>query len=62
MPEHLLKGSVITTDAMGTQTEIVKKIHKKGADYVLALKGNQGKLLEDMRLYFSDKEFLRKSA
>jgi predicted transposase YbfD/YdcC len=41
-----VKGHIITTDAMGTQTEIVKKIRKKHADYVLALKGNQGCLYE----------------
>jgi predicted transposase YbfD/YdcC len=35
-----VKGHIITTDAMGAQTEIVKKIRKKQADYVLALKGN----------------------
>ena len=49
-----VKGHIITTDAMGTQTEIVKKIRKKRADYVLALKGNQGNLYDDVRLYFSD--------
>lgn len=53
-----IKGTIITTDAMGTQTEIVKEIRRKGADYVLALKGNQGKLLEDVRDYFSDKGLL----
>ena len=55
-----IKGHIITTDAMGTQTEIVKKIRKKGADYVLALKGNQGNLHEDVKLYFDDAEFLQK--
>lgn len=57
-----IKGSIITTDAMGTQTAIVKKIRQKQADYVLALKGNQGNLLEDVQLYYSDREFLEKSA
>ncbi len=57
-----IKGTIITTDAMGTQTAIVKKIRKKQADYVLALKANQGNLLEDVRLYFSDRGFLKKSA
>ena len=57
-----IKGTIITTDAMGTQTAIVKKIRQKKADYVLALKANQGNLLEDVRLYFSDREFLKKSA
>lgn len=53
-----VKGHIITTDAMGTQTEIVKKIRKKHADYVLALKGNQGRLHEDVKLYFNDPELL----
>ena len=34
--DHLnIKGTIITTDAMGTQTAIVKKIRQKRADYVL---------------------------
>jgi len=37
-------GAIITIDAMGTQKEIAKKIISKGADYVLALKGNQKSL------------------
>ena len=57
-----IKGHIITTDAMGTQTEIVKKIRKKRADYVLALKGNQGSLHEEVKLYFSDPELLCKCA
>lgn len=35
---------------------------QKRADYVLALKANQGSLLEDVRTYFSDQEFLGKCA
>lgn len=54
--------TIITTDAMETQTAIVKKIRKKRADYVLALKENQGSLLEDVRKYFSDEELLKKCA
>lgn len=53
-----IKGHIITTDAMGCQTEIVKKIRKKHADYVLALKGNQHNLYEDVRQYFEDRELL----
>ena len=37
-----LKGCIVTIDAMGCQTEIARKIISKKADYVLALKGNQG--------------------
>lgn len=57
-----IKGTIITTDAMGTQTAIVRKIQQKRADYVLALKANQGSLSEDVRLYFSDMGHLRRSA
>jgi predicted transposase YbfD/YdcC len=37
----LLKGCIVTIDAMGCQTEIAAQIVDKGADYVLALKENQ---------------------
>ncbi|BCJ93140.1 ISAs1 family transposase [Anaerocolumna cellulosilytica] len=57
-----VKGHIITTDAMGTQTQIVKKIWKKKADYVLALKGNQGRLHEDVKLYFDDVGLLEQCA
>lgn len=53
-----IKGQVITIDAMGTQTDIVEKIKAKRADYVLALKGNQGTLYTEVKEYFSDSEFL----
>ncbi len=43
-----LEGSIITIDAMGTQREIAKAIVDKKADYVLALKGNQGNLQEEV--------------
>jgi len=33
-----IKGSIITIDAMGTQTAIAKKIIEKEADYILAVK------------------------
>ena len=36
-----LKGAEVSTDAMGTQTEIAELIHKKKGHYLLALKGNQ---------------------
>lgn len=39
-----LAGAIITIDAMGTQTEIARQIVAGDADYVLALKGNQGTL------------------
>jgi len=57
-----IKGHIITTDAMGTQTKIVKKIRKKRADYVLALKGNQEILYDDVKLYYDEPEFLNACA
>jgi len=47
---------------MGAQREIVSKIRKKDADYVISLKGNQGALHEDVKLYFEDEELLKKCA
>lgn len=47
-----LKGCIVTIDAMGCQTDIAKKIISKKADYVLALKGNQGKLYEETKDFF----------
>ena len=49
-----LKGCIVTIDAMGCQKNISAKIIEKGADYVLALKGNQGTLHEDIKLFFQD--------
>ena len=49
-----LKGAIVTIDAMGTQKEIARRIADQGADYVLALKGNQTGLHEDAVLFFAD--------
>ena len=46
-----IKGHIITTDSMGTQREIAKKIRQKRADYVLALKGNQETLFDDTQYH-----------
>ncbi|STF06451.1 transposase [Escherichia coli] len=50
IPERLqlleLKGCLVTLDAMGCQHIIAREILKKKAGYLLALKGNQGKLAE----------------
>lgn len=39
-----LKGKIVTTDAMGCQKDIAEKIRSQEGDYLLAVKGNQGKL------------------
>jgi len=43
-----IKGSIVTIDAMGTQTAIAEKIVEKEGDYILAVKGNQGSLQEEV--------------
>ena len=48
-----LKGCIVTIDAMGCQTEIVKTIVEQEADYVLALKGNQGTLHREVQELFA---------
>jgi predicted transposase YbfD/YdcC len=46
-----IEGAVITLDAMGCQRGIAKKIMDRKADYIIALKGNQGTLLEDVQVF-----------
>jgi len=48
-----LAKSIVTIDAMGCQSDISEKIIAKNADYILALKGNQGNLHEDVELFFN---------
>jgi len=47
-----LKGCIVTLDAMGCQREIAEKIGEKQADYVLAVKQNQGVLHEECVEFF----------
>ena len=49
-----ITGNIITIDAMGTQKEIAKLIINKKADYILALKGNQGKLHKQVKDWFEN--------
>ncbi len=51
-----LGGSIVTIDAMGTQTAIARAIVDQGADYVLAVKENQGHLYEDVVATFQEAE------
>ena len=50
-----LAGSIVTIDALGCQSSITEKIIENKADYVLALKGNQGALHEDVVMFFKRK-------
>jgi predicted transposase YbfD/YdcC len=48
-----LKGCIVTLDAMGCQKAIVEKVVERGADYVIALKGNQETLHEAAKAAFA---------
>jgi predicted transposase YbfD/YdcC len=48
-----LKGALVTIDAMGCQREIAAQIQAKGGDYILAVKGNQEHLEEDVMAAFA---------
>jgi predicted transposase YbfD/YdcC len=51
-----IAGCIVTIDAMGCQTEIAEQIIEREAQYVLALKENQGNLYEDVVGLFDDLE------
>ncbi len=51
-----IEGAIITIDAMGCQRDIAQKVVEKKADYVLALKGNQGSLREDVELFVAEQK------
>jgi predicted transposase YbfD/YdcC len=50
----MLKGALVTIDAMGTQVEIAEKILDGGSDYLLALKENRPVLHADVERFFAD--------
>src|SRR5271167_4666433 len=49
-----IKGTIITIDAMGTQKAIAAQIVDSEADYVLALKGNQETLHQEVIAYIDE--------
>ncbi len=49
----VLEEAVVTIDAIGRQTDIAQQIVARGGDYILALKGNQGQLHEDVTELFA---------
>ena len=48
----LLRGCIVTIDAMGCQRAVAQTIIEQGADYVLALKGNQPTLEQAVERFF----------
>ena len=51
-----IDGAIVTIDAMGCQRAIARKIIDKRADYVLALKDNQGTLREDVEVFVEEQK------
>jgi predicted transposase YbfD/YdcC len=51
-----IDGAIVTIDAMGCQRTIARKIIDKRADYVLALKDNQGTLREDVEVFVEEQK------
>ena len=49
-----IEGAIVTIDAIGTQKDIAARILAQKADYILALKGNQGTLQDDAAQFFAD--------
>ncbi len=52
LDQIMIKNCIVTIDAMGCQTAIAEKIIERKADYILALKGNQETLHDDIRDFF----------
>jgi predicted transposase YbfD/YdcC len=51
-----IEGAIVTIDAMGCQRDIAQKVIDKKADYVFALKGNQGSLRDDVELFVTEQK------
>lgn len=51
-----IEGAIVTIDAMGCQREIAQQILDQKADYVLALKGNQATLREDVEFFAAEQK------
>jgi len=49
-----LEGSIVTVDALNCQREIAQQVIDQKGDYVMALKGNQGTLHDDVRTFLDD--------
>lgn len=48
-----ITGCLVTTDAMGCQSDIAADIVQRKGDYLLAVKGNQGLLYRDIKACFA---------
>ncbi len=55
-----VKGAIVTIDAAGCQKKIVRKILKRGAGYIISLKGNQSTMHDEIRAFMQDPAFRKK--
>ncbi|WP_246716352.1 ISAs1 family transposase [Martelella soudanensis] len=51
-----IEGAIVTIDAMGCQRAIAQQIVDQKADHVLALKGNQSALRDDISLFVTERK------
>jgi len=51
-----IEGAVVTLDAMGRQRNIAQTIIDRKADYIIALKGNQGALRDDVEVFAAEQK------
>lgn len=54
-----IHGCLIATDALGCQSDIAADIVVRGGEYLLAVKGNQGLLFQDIKACFADESLER---
>ena len=52
----VIEGAIVTIDAMGCQRNIAQQILDQKADYIVALKGNQGTLREDIEVFAAEQK------
>ena len=51
-----IAGAIVTWDALNTQIKNIEAVVNAKADYVVALKGNQGTFYDEVKEYFDDKK------
>ena len=49
----MIKGCIVTTDALNCQKDVAGVIISQGADYALAIKGNHKKAFEEIKLLWT---------
>ena len=54
LKDLMIKGCIVTTDALNCQKDVAGVIVSQGADYALAIKGNHQKAFEKIKLFMDD--------